>query len=209
MTVARMIMMKKYDDISVEGPGSPISLRKWYENENKDVLKDTVVLIDSDGVGFEPDGLPCMEVTPQGCKECTEHYIDNHFNSKQIPLYILKPFYYMMIGNFDVYKKDVDVPALEKYFGEDEKGKKEYQELLNKIKYAPRSAESSQVLGLIIMLCSGFQMANKSGVPARFYIEHPESHLHPKRESRLMYMINKIREDYDHTFKKNQDELSE
>ena len=199
--------MVKHDDLSVEGPGSPISLRKWYENENKDVLKDTMVLIDHDGLGFEPDGLPCMEVTPQGCKECTEYYVDNHFNGKQLPLYILKHFYYMTIGGSDIYEKAKDLPALEKYFAEDEKGKQEYQELLNKIKYAKRSAEASQVLGLIIMLCSGFQMANRIGAPARFYIEHPESHLHPKREQRLMYMINKIREDYDHTFKEDQDEL--
>jgi hypothetical protein len=202
-------MSKKHEYLSVEGAGSPISLRKWYESENKDAARDTMVLIDSDGVGFEPDGLPCMEITPQGCKECTEYYVDNHFNGKQIPLYMLKPFYYMMNGNFDVYEKGIKLEALEKYFSENPVGKEEYQELLNKIKYSKRSAETSQVLGMIIMLCSGFQMANKAGAPARFYIEHPESHLHPKREQKLMSMIYKIREEYDHTFKENQDEIDE
>jgi hypothetical protein len=198
---------KPHRDLSVEGPGSPISLRKWYENEHKDILKDTMVLIDSDGLGFEPDGLPCMEITPLTCRECTEYYVDNHFNGKQIPLYLLKPLYYMFFGSFDIYKETVTLSDIQKYFSEDEKGKQEYTEMLNKIKYSKRNPEAAQIIGFVIALCSGFNLAKKAGVPARFYIEHPESHMHPRRESRFMSMLDRIRKEYDQTYKEKDDDL--
>ena len=68
--------------------------------------------------------------------------------------------------------------------------------LLNKVKYCASNKESAQIIGLIILFVETVKLTRMNNFNApTLLIDKPETDLHPKREARIMTLINKMRED--------------
>jgi predicted ATP-dependent endonuclease of OLD family len=71
-----------------------------------------------------------------------------------------------------------------------------YKKICNLITYCKSNAESRQLIGLCILLAGALNLARKENRFPRIFIEHPETHLHPKMECKLMTLLEQIKKDY-------------
>ena len=185
---------REMPDLSVDGPGSPISVKKVLENVAMSPT-GVHVFIDQNASGFDLEGSDYMEITTEECKRQAVYFKENHFDGERMPFYLLKYLYYFYFDD-SIFEKAEDIPGLTKYFSEDEKGKTEYKTLLNTVKYCDKNHESAHLIGLIQGLCGMLKMARDHGSPPRLFIQHPESHLHPSRAAKLMTFTYKVRAEY-------------
>jgi len=55
-----------------------------------------------------------------------------------------------------------------------------------------QNKEATQVIGLIMLFYLSLRLAKKMNTGCRLYIIEPETHLHPKRQQAVMYVLDKI-----------------
>jgi len=181
------------EDISVNGPGSPVSLKKVLKSPsiqlrelNVFVTNDTHIVKDAEDVSY---------ITADMCKEQALYFLDTFFKGKLIPHYAFHHILYLFSErNRDVYKEypdsiSVKLSVISKKLTDDSE---DYKFVLNKFTYGREDPEFLQCLGMIQLIGSYLKLGAQ-----RIYIEHPETHLHPKRQSKFMTMMQNIRKEYE------------
>lgn len=181
------------DDLSVDGPGSPVSLSKFLAQEQSP--RPLVVLVDGTGLGIAKDSEECLYITPEECAMQTAHFVKERFNGRQIPAYLYRYLTYMFIDDSKWYASDKEL--MEDFNkGIITEESENYKYVLGLIKWSGANKEASQVIGLIQLIGGSLSMARKEKSGIKLYLEHPETSLHPKRCSRFMSMLDKIRKEY-------------
>jgi hypothetical protein len=190
--------MNHTQDVSINGPGSPASLKKLIKYVVDPNAKGPVVFIDN-GVGIVKDDPDTIVITPEDCKQQALYFLEKFFKPLQ------KPPYYVIRHLLALYER----PGCEYDYSHSGKAKypdnesvkmatmtggikaedEDYKFLINKFTYGEHDPEFLQLLGLI-QLASG---AVKSG--GRVFIDYPETFLHPKRERMVMTMLEEIKRD--------------
>jgi len=63
-------------------------------------------------------------------------------------------------------------------------------------KYAKTNGEMRHIIALVQLFGGSLNVAKKEKVGVKIYIEEPETRMHPKREAKMMMLIEKIKKDY-------------
>lgn len=139
----------------------PYSLAKLIkENE----LKKLNLLVDGTGLGIDKDDPNVFIIGAKDCELQAHYWVDIMIkdNHPRLPVYLnddLKLFY-------------PDVNNDDQFFFE-------------LVKNCKSNAEATQIIGLIMLVHGALSMAKKHGKRLNLYLEHPEVHLHPSRQSTL------------------------
>lgn len=182
-------------DLSIDGPGSPISIKKF--NNSKEIKyrddKDLLILID-DGNGIAHDDPEFNYITPEECSKQAIFFLKNSFNPDGLPAYLYRYLSYM-------YQKDKQFATNQEYAdtminGSLDKESNDYKEIINKVKYLENNRESQQIIGFIQLFAGCLNQAKKSDKQIKLFIQEPETNLHPKRCAMLMSLIKMIQEEY-------------
>ena len=183
------------EDLSVAGPYSPVSLKKFLYHHP--TSRPLTVLIDGTGLGIVKDEEGMLYITPEDCSQQALHYCKTIFDGKRVPAYLYRYLHYMFINNayHPKYNSDQDVANafINKELTEESE---EYIQIRNMITYAEHNTELLQVIGLIQLIGGSLNMARKSNSGLRLYLDRPETALHPKRQSSFMSMFEMLRKDY-------------
>lgn len=181
------------NDLSVNGPGSPVSLKKFLLSHETN--KELTVLIDGTGSGIAHDDEGCLYITPEECKTQALHYSKNVFNGRQIPAYLYRYLGYMMIDGMKEYNSDQELAEAFQN-GDITEESDDYKYLLNLITYCEHNSEAQQVIGLIQLIAGSLNIARKADSGLRLYIDRPETALHPKRQAKAMSLFMKLKSEY-------------
>ena len=182
------------NDLSVAGPGSPVSLKKFIAQNPG--LPELTVLIDGSGLGIAKDEEGMVYITPEECKTQTLHYVKNIFDGRRIPAYLFRYINYIMNDSYEM-KYPTDQTVVDAFNnGTLTEDHEDYVFVKNFITYAEHNTEALQLIGFIQLVGGTLNMARKMGTGIRMYIEQPETGLHPKRESGVMSMFSKLVEEY-------------
>lgn len=186
--------MTKNKSIHVDGPGSPISIKKFLESDpdfaNKEGFK---VLLDQTGDGFDKEDLPLMEINDEECFRNAEWYSEHAFDGRSVPPYILKWISYFY--ELKMYDHCADDKTLAAYIATEE-GAEEHKYICNLIKYCKKNMESKKLIGLITLWVGLLIESKYHRVPVKVLIEHPETHLHPNKTSKLMWWFHQTQKEY-------------
>lgn len=193
------------EDLSIAGPGSPVSLKKFFLHHSSG-LKDITVLVDGTGCGIAKDA-DCIYITPEECSTQALYYSKKLFDGKRVPAYLYRYIQYMMFDEKGYgamkYPTDQDlVKALEE--GSLNAESEEYKQIVNFIQYCEYNTEAQQVIGLIQLIGGTLNSLRKRAInmrdpnqaSVRIYIDRPETALHPKRQSRFMSLFHKLKDEY-------------
>jgi hypothetical protein len=160
------------EDMRVEPvEGAPISLKKVVEHINKTKPADKpdgiYVLVNNLSNGFVNDDANMANITIE------EREIQaNYFLSLNLPL----PPY---LEKYLIYMYEDDKPDIKAMY-----------------KYASTNPELKQLIGLIQLFGGSLKMAKDMKKSVRLFVEEPESRMHPKRERRIMSLLEKLKTDY-------------
>lgn len=194
-------MSSENEDLSVNGPGSPLSLRKIiksikHQQPEKEHLPQVTMLIDN-AIGIVKDDPDTIVITPDDCKMQAMHFLKTVFDGVRIPYYTIRHLLACYERQPYSYSDDPAARTKLKYpdnesvkmavmTGAITKDDEDYKFLLNKFTYGEHDPEFLQLLGLIQLVAGSV----KSG--RRIFIDYPETFLHPKRERIVMSMMNEI-----------------
>ena len=193
-----------------DNPESPYSLQKIIYNVIEPD-KPFTILVENQGVGFAHDAKDTMYITPEECKTQALYYKSIH-DLNRTPWYLVKylakwydlaPEVYNTPQEYDDYIKslseqgeDVTITS-ENGTIIDVKGSHKLIEWFNnKLVYLEHNKELCQCIGLIQLIMGTLSAAKKANTGVRFFVQEPETHLHPKRQSGFMTILNHIRESY-------------
>lgn len=146
--------------------GAPISLKKVSRYTEPTELK---VLVDGAGSGFVNDDPTLVNVTVVEREFQAMYFIGLGL---PLPAYLKKYIEYM----FNDDGKPCNAEAM--------------------YKYAASNAELKQIIGMCQLVGGALNMARKADKGVRLFIELPEAHQHPKRQSRMMSLLMMLKEDY-------------
>jgi len=177
------------DDLKVnpDSPTSPISLDKFLKLTATE-RKELTVLIDGTGFGIKKDSLEPLYITPDECRTQALYYLNNKFKDGKAPLYLIRYLDFMFFDAPFISEDEVNTNP-NSYI---ETGKK----IVDFLENAKDNDEALQVIGLVQLIAGSLNMARKAGAGILLYIDKPETHLHPKRQSRFMTMFQHIRKEY-------------
>jgi len=182
------------NDLSVNGPGSPVSFKKFLL-QTQDKLRELTVLIDGTGSGIAHDDEGTFYIRPEDCSEQAIYYSKNGFDGIRISAYLYRYLGYMMIDGMKEYKSDQEL-AEDFENGTITKESDDYKYLCNLITYCSQNPETQQVIGLIQLIGGSLNIARKAKSGLRLYIDRPETALHPKRQSKFMSLFMKLKAEY-------------
>lgn len=198
---------QKTNNFTVDGtPYSPISLSKLIEN---DVFKDSEddkkkgslkVLIPGthEQLGFSADDPNTVNIMIKDRVEQAEFFIETVYPTlSRVPAYLYRYIHYMMFSEDSEFKypRDNDyIMALSG--GVLNQTDEEYVQIHNFIKWGKTNSECVHILGLVQLVGGTLKQAAKKGHGVRLFIEFPETGFHPKRERKVMSLLNKLKEDY-------------
>jgi hypothetical protein len=191
-------MEDKGDDITINGPGSPISIKKLSDLGN--FTRKFTILVDGSHQGFIKDDPSMFVVSPEMCAEQAIYYSKIMFNGRDIPSYLYRYMHYMFIDDTRknkelLYPTDKDlITAYE--LGEIDESSKDYQTILNLIKYCEHNAEAKQIIGFIQIVAGVLNSARKQKKGIRIFLERPETALHPKRQSAMMNLMMMLEKEF-------------
>lgn len=184
--------MKETEDLSIAGPGSPISLKKFLITAP--IPKPLSVLVDGTGSGIAHDDENTIYITPQECSQQAIYYVENKFNGKSVPAYLYRYLAYMFLDQ-ELISSDIEC-GLQFKEGKITEESPDYIQIRNLITYVKSNPEAQQVIGLIQLISGILNISRKENKGVRLYIQNPETSLHPKRCSRFISMLVKIRKEY-------------
>jgi hypothetical protein len=186
----------KENDLSVAGPGTPISLKKFRELKRKEgeQEKPLTIMVDGTGNGIWKDDPELFYITPQECSDQAISFLKNHFDGKRVPAYLYRYLSYMFLD--EEFIKN-DKLLLDKFLdGTITQQSDSYIYIKNLITYCEANPEARQVIGLIQLISGCLRLAKINNTQLSIYLEHPECSLHPKRCSRAMSLIHHLFEEY-------------
>lgn len=182
------------DDLSVAGPGSPVSLHKFIKTQGGTLQKLTV-LVDGTGLGIHKDEENCVYITPEECRKQSVYFLKEKFDGERIPAYLYRYISMMFLENAPKYETDQDlVEAFNS--GKIDEDHPDYKYILNLVRWCESNDEAAQVIGMIQLIAGSLRIATKNKAGIRLYIERPETALHPKRCSRSVSMIIALDKEY-------------
>lgn len=190
---------KETTDFSVNGPGSPISLKKIIEADLfKKAGSNINVLLDQSHSGFYTTDAPVVEISPEDCKEQALYYKNNSFNGTQLSWSLLKYILYWAYEKHNMVDPphEADPDKVTKFLMTDPKGKALYDEICNKINYIDHNKEWLQMVGFILLVGGALNIARKEKKGCRIFLVEPETHLHPKRERLIFSVLNHLNTEY-------------
>jgi hypothetical protein len=193
--------MSEIKDISIDGPGSPISLKKVMEQVEP---KPFTLFVDGSGCGIAQDDESLIYITPSECSSQALYYSKSVFDGKRIPAYLYR-YLGFMFGIGKDYQTDEE---LVKDFtdGTLTEESPDYKQILNLIKYCEYNDEAKQVIGLIQLVGGALNMAKKLMIGVKLYIDKPETSLHPNKQSKIPTLLIRLRDRYgfdESTFKES------
>lgn len=152
--------------------GAPLSLKKISdklsaEQPTSKNKSNLYVLVDNTTSGFAHDDPHMANITISEREYQADYFLDLKV---PLPAY-LRPYLEYM---YEDDKPDIDAMY----------------------KYAKTNAELKQIIGLVQLLGGSLNMAKKARKNIKIFIEEPEARLHPKRERKMMALIEKIRKQY-------------
>lgn len=163
-------MKEKEKHIDLSNEDGSISLKKFLIHHP--LNRPLTLLVDGSGNGIAKDEENIFYITSEMCQTQADY---NLFTKGKVWNGVEK---YMKM----FFKKEV------------EDGTFDYEKKLSAAKHSP---ELKQIIGMITILGSVMNMGNKAGgkrVP--IYIEHPETHLHPSRQSAFVTFFFEITKDF-------------
>jgi len=183
------------EDLSISGPGSPVSLKKFL-HKNPDV-KPITLIVDGSGCGITHDEENMLYVTPEECSKQSIYYSKSLFNGEQISAYLYRYISFLMLekGNDMKYKTDQEL-AQAFYDEKITRTSEDYIYIRNFITYCENNSEAQQVIGLIQIIAGSLNIARKEKKGIRLYLDRPETALHPSRQSRFMSALMMLRTEY-------------
>lgn len=180
------------DDLSIAGPGSPVSLAKFIRTTPK--RQPFTVIVDGDRQGIINDAENVITMSAEDCYEQARWYAEK-FNGRQIPIDLMRDLLYF-------YHRDA-IPDLSREgvlaavkSGDLTETSPVYLECCNRIRYAASNRSVAQIIGLTMLTRGVLHDGSKTGRGVSIYYEHPESHLHPKDQSALMMWFNQTYAEY-------------
>jgi len=186
-------------DLSVNGPGSPVSLTKLMKTIPPD-REGPTVLIDN-GIGIVKDEPSVTVITPDDCKMQALHFLNTVFKPLQkLPYYAIRhltALYELPGGEYDYSHTgkakypDNESVKMAVMSGAIKDTDADYKFLFNKFTYGEHDPEFLQLLGLIQLVSGSVKRGGK------IFIDYPETFLHPKRERIVMTMMEEIKRDYE------------
>jgi len=184
--------MSQKEDLSIAGSGSPISLKKFLLKHPD--AKPLTVLVDGTGLGIAKDDSGTIYITREDCAQQALYYCKEVFDGVRVPAYLFRYLNYMM---FDDERWNDDKQVAQAFIdGTVNDQSEEYLRVKNFLTYAEHNPEGLQVIGLIQLIGGSLNMARKRNSGIRIYLEHPETALHPKRQSRFISLFYKLQKDY-------------
>ena len=189
-------------DMSVDGPGSPISIKKFLASDKYSPSEHPCVLIDNSSSGFAHDDPNTMYMTTEDIQHQANWYRKNSFNGKQVPAYLYRYLHYMYLDGSMKYKTNQD---LANAFNKKEitAESPEYKQIVNLIKYCDSNTEAAQLIGFITLFAGTISHAKKENKPIRLFLKNPDNNLHPLRAQRWMSMFYKLKKEYGVPFNEN------
>ena len=189
-------------DMSVDGPGSPISIKKFLASDRYSPSEHPCVLIDNSSSGFVHDDPNTMYMTTEDIQHQANWYRKNSFNGKQVPAYLYRYLHYMYLDGDMKYKTNQDLAdAFNKKEITEESP--EYKQIVNLIKYCDSNTEAAQLIGFITLFAGTLNQAKKENKPIRLFLKNPDNNLHPQRSARWMSMFYKLKKEYGVPFNEN------
>lgn len=186
-------METNQNDLSIAGPGSPISIKKFIASKN--FSKDICVLIDNAHIGFANDDPDTMMMTTDDIQAQAKWYREESFNGKQVPAYLYRYLHYMYIDGSMKYKTNNSLADAFKA-GEITAESPDYKQIVNLIKYSDNNIEAAQLIGFIMLFAGSINQAKKEGKYIRLFLKNPDNNLHPQMAARWMSLFNKINQEY-------------
>lgn len=194
----------KHKDLSVAGDGSPISMSKLLDNIDHDTPVEKqpqiMVLLNNSGNGIIQDSEKLINVMISDRVMQAEYWRDNFWNPKAMSAYLYKFVYYMMEEenyrpeNYKYPTNQSIVDALSS--GALKETDDEFIKMRNYFEYMKSNTEVTHTIGLVQIVGGCLNTARKQGGNCRFFIEQPETGFHPKRERKLMTLIQWLADDY-------------
>lgn len=190
------------NSLTVDGtPYSPISLAKLIQDKSFGGASSGIRVIipgTYEQIGVSADDPNTVNVMIKDRIKQAEYFIDEVYPKlPRVPAYLYRYIHYMMLSedsNFK-YPRDNDyIMALSGGVLKDTD--EEYVRIHNFIKWGKTNTECLHLLGLVQLVGGTLKQATKSGHGLRFFIELPETGFHPKRERKVMSLLNKLKEDY-------------
>lgn len=178
-------------DLTIAGPGSPISLQKILDTQN--ISKPFSLFIDGTGQGIAHDAKEFLYITPEECSKQSIWYSKNMFDGKHISQHLWRWISFMMLDK--EYQKPEDF-IKEVTSGKITETNEDYVFIKNFIAYCEHNPEAQQVIGLIQLLAGTLTDAKKNNKSIKIYIDRPETSMHPKRQQRFMSMFYKMEKEY-------------
>jgi hypothetical protein len=189
--------MEEKQDLSIAGPGSPVSLKKVIEQVIGPEQKPFTVLVDRTGAGIAHDSDECIYVTPEQCSIQALYYKNNIFDGRRIPAYLYRALHYFYNDGRYTPKYKTDQDVIDAFIKEEiTEESPEYIQILNLIKYCDSNSEAQQIIGLIQLIQGPLSIAKKQNVGFKLYLDRPETALHPKRQSAFMSWFTRTCEEY-------------
>ena len=148
--------------------GAPISLQKFVEQEGGK-LTNMNILVDGSGTGIVNDTPDFINCTAADREMQAMHFLG--LNLPKLPEYMKK---YLRMFYEDKTDEDFE----------------------NLAKFGKFNDEFKQIIGMIGMLAGILNMAKKAKTGVRVYIQHPETHLHPSRQTVCAKFLIQIQEDF-------------
>lgn len=158
---------KNIDDVRVEPvDGAPISLAKALDKMKPQ--NHITVMVNQSGAGIVNDAPGVMNVTIADREMQADYFFG--LNVQPMPEYLRKYLEYM-------YEDDKqDVEAL--------------------YKYGSSNGELKHIIAIIQLVGGGIKQATRENKGVRFFVEEPETRMHPKRERRVMGLLEMLRKDF-------------
>lgn len=181
-------------DLSISGPGSPVSLKKFVD-QAKDLRKFTL-LIDGTGSGIAKDHPEFLYVTPEECSKQSIYYSKERFDGR-IPVYLYRYLHYLFIQNGTSWTYKTDDDVLQAFLRKEiTNTSPDYVYLKNLIENCEHNPEAQQCIGFVQIVGGALNIARKNKSGLRLFIDRPETALHPARQSAIMPVILQLEEDY-------------
>jgi hypothetical protein len=127
-----------------------------------------MVMVNGTGVGIVNDDPHTVNVTIADREMQADYFFG--LKIEKMPEYLRKYLEYMFEG------EDVNLDAM--------------------YKYASTSGELRHIIAIVQLVGGGIKTATREKKGVRFFLEEPETRLHPKRERRIIGLLEMLRKDF-------------
>lgn len=182
-----------------DNPNAPISVRRALEQMDKEgTVKDWNVWVDGTGQGFDLDKANVVSIMIKDRIMQTDYWVDEVLPQlERLPAFLFRYMHWFMLEE----GSDMKYPTDMSYYhglhtGTLKKTEGEYMKVYDLCKYAKSNLEAAHAMALIIMIAGFLGKAKRLNTGIRLFIELPETGFHPKRQARLVTLLNKLKDEY-------------